>query len=1006
MIKVLRQTTETTNQALILDSLRNNDGKPFEIVTEAELTRLLGRRKVGGSGVYEVNGRRVAARLKRGMQPSVWVLLDADAPEGMPDDWKALTLAERLARLEKLLPGISSCERVELRSSSARVVNGSGAPGDCTHALIRVSHPSKIEVMRAHLQIATVNECLSFPSPRYSRITGEIVGHGHRTLIDLAVFVPGRFVFNAKPDVSRAPGCHVINAGIRVVNPGGGALDIGSVDLPDQPALVSYKKRTGTSVTFSKGASLKSVVHGELKAVTEIEIRGLLKTLIEWTASMKPGNKLRCETPFRASSSEAAFIAMDKDGSVFLHDVGTSTTYPLTSTFPDDQNDDQQAKSAGEDKDENFADLKKRAADAEARDDAPPILEAAARLGVSDHEGETLVEILREALNRKASKAWLNSTWRNAKREIARERGRHRAADGGDAGRPPRGFHVVDDWMRRRVEKDGVEQWEPMCAPIEVTALSRSETSENWGRCVRFNDADGSTHHFSIPASMLAGDPNPPLQMLADAGLTFADSRLTTRQEIVALLQRWTPPARVTAVETLGWSPDRRAFLFGDGRVLGDQSVVFQTIAAAGAAGEMRVHGTLDEWRSSVSICCLDNTILIAAVSTALAGPLLDLIGMESGGVHLFGKSSEGKTTAQLVAGSVWGSPRFKQTWRATSNGLEGVAAACNSTCLVLDEISEISGKEAGAAAYMLGNGHGKVRADRSGAARRAVRWRLMYLSSGEMTLADKVAEGGGRTRAGHEMRLLNISVTGRKHGVFDRLHGAANGASFAGRIGAAAAGAYGTAGPAFVEFLMADQPAAIARVRAETARFEADADYLQNLGGADGQVLRALGRFAVIAAAGEVATEAGITGWPAGAARFALYHLFEVWLAARGGTGAAEDRDAVDRVRAFLVAHGDARFQELLTDATGVLAVSGARVIHDRAGWKDQTHFWIAADVWSREVHAGFSPTQSARALFAAGLLVTARRCGTAPLLLRVQSGAWVFHRGRWHRQRHRRKR
>jgi putative DNA primase/helicase len=631
--------------------------------------------------------------------------------------------------------------------------------------------------------------------------------------------------------------------------------------------------------------------------------------------------------------------------------------------------------------DVSLADLRTRAAEVKTRDDAPPILEAAARLGASEYEGETLVDLLKERLGGKVGKKWLNSAWRDAKREAARERARHQpatgAADRGGAGRPPRGFREVGDWMCRRVEKDGVEQWEPICAPIEVIALSRSETSENWGRCVRFKDADGSTHHFSIPASMLAGEPNPPLQMLADAGLTFADSRLTTRQEIVALLQRWTPPARVTAVETLGWSPDRRAFLLGDGRVLGDQSVVFQTIAAAGAAGEMRAHGTLDEWKSSVSTCCFDNAVLIAAVSTALAGPLLDLIGMESGGVHLLGKSSEGKTTVQLAAASVWGSPRFKQTWRATSNGLECVAAACNSTCLVLDEISEISGKEAGAAAYMLGNGHGKVRADRSGAARRAVRWRLMYLSSGEMTLADKVVEGGGRARAGQEVRLLNISVTGRKHGVFDRLHGAANGASFAGRIGAAAAGAYGTAGPAFVEFLMADQPAAIARVRAEMARFEADADYLHNLGGADGQVLRAMGRFAVIAAAGEVATEAGITGWPMGAARVALHDLFEVWLAARGGTGAAEDRDALDRVRVFLVAHGDARFQELLTDATGVLAVSGARIVHDRAGWKDQTHFWIAADVWSREVHAGFSPTQSARALFAAGLLVTDARTG-----------------------------
>jgi hypothetical protein len=273
MIKVLRQTTKTRNQALILDSFRNNDGKPFEIVTEFELTNLLGRR-VGGKGVYEINGRRVAARLKRGMQPSVWVLLDADNPEGMPDELKKLTLAERLARLEKLLPGISSCERIELRSSSARVINGCGLPGERTHALIRVSHASKIEVVREYLKIETVNEGLSFPSPRYSRKEPDkIVGHEQRTLIDLAVLLSGRLVFNAKPDVSKAPGYHVIDAGIRLVSRGGGALDIGGVELPDATSLARYRKKTGTTVTFSKGASLHSIVIGPLTAETEIGSR-------------------------------------------------------------------------------------------------------------------------------------------------------------------------------------------------------------------------------------------------------------------------------------------------------------------------------------------------------------------------------------------------------------------------------------------------------------------------------------------------------------------------------------------------------------------------------------------------------------------------------------------------------------------------------------------------------------------------------------------------------------
>ena len=67
---------------------------------------------------------------------------------------------------------------------------------------------------------------------------------------------------------------------------------------------------------------------------TEIESRGVVKPLSEWLAGMEVGEKLRCEAPFRASISEAAFIRKDGDTSAILYDSGTSTTYPLMGTFP------------------------------------------------------------------------------------------------------------------------------------------------------------------------------------------------------------------------------------------------------------------------------------------------------------------------------------------------------------------------------------------------------------------------------------------------------------------------------------------------------------------------------------------------------------------------------------------------------------------------------------------------------------------------------------------------
>ena len=107
-----------------------------------------------------------------------------------------------------------------------------------------------------------------------------------------------------------------------------------------------------------------------------------------------------------------------------------------------------------------------------------------------------------------------------------------------------------------------------------------------------------------------------------------------------------------------------------------------------------------------------------AAVSLALAGPLLEPLGLDSFGLHLRGASSSGKTTALRVAASVWGGPGVLTTWRSTSNGLEGMAALRNSTMLALDELGQATAAEVGEVVYMFANGQGKARARRSGAAR------------------------------------------------------------------------------------------------------------------------------------------------------------------------------------------------------------------------------------------------------------------------------------------------
>jgi putative DNA primase/helicase len=125
--------------------------------------------------------------------------------------------------------------------------------------------------------------------------------------------------------------------------------------------------------------------------------------------------------------------------------------------------------------------------------------------------------------------------------------------------------------------------------------------------------------------------------------------------------------------------------------------------------------GTEAEWRENVGAPGIGNPLLIAAVSLAFSGPLLAMLGMDNGGgLHFRGSSSCGKSLTVRAAVSVWGSPNFVQSWRATSSGLESVAAASNGTVLALDELAEVLAKDCFEAVYMLANGTGKTRAEAS----------------------------------------------------------------------------------------------------------------------------------------------------------------------------------------------------------------------------------------------------------------------------------------------------
>lgn len=537
----------------------------------------------------------------------------------------------------------------------------------------------------------------------------------------------------------------------------------------------------------------------------------------------------------------------------------------------------------------------------------------------------------------------------------------------------PDEFQVRPRGIYRRIGKADGSTWQWLCSPIQVLGLTRDAGSAGWGLYLKVVDPDGHPHLRAFPARLLATDGPELRAALFDLGLELAPGR-ENHLALVRLLSGWRPPNRIRTTERLGWSDATcTAFVLGNGEVLGEGSVVFQSDTTVPAAAALRPGGTVEGWRSKVGAYCQNNPLMIVAVSLAFAGPLLEPLGMDGGGMHLRGASSRGKSTILRVAASVWGSPDLVQTWRATTNGLEGVASAFNATLLPLDELGEARSHDVGEAAYMLANGQGKTRANRKGAARPAQTWRLMVLSTGELSLSDKMAEAGRRIAAGQEVRFVELQADERPYGAFDDLHGCPDGAAFARLIAETTSRSFGVAGPAFVSALLADRDASLAQARRTMSAFLDAVTWRHGLTG-EGQTQRVAYRLGLVAAAGELATAFGLTGWLAGTAEAALKEAFGWWLEGRGGEGPLEVREAIRRTRDYLITYGDSRFGRL---------DGGDTPVHQRAGWRDEDTFYIDGSAWG-EIHAGADPIAAARALRDVGLLRTG---DGANLMIRLSS-------------------
>ena len=545
----------------------------------------------------------------------------------------------------------------------------------------------------------------------------------------------------------------------------------------------------------------------------------------------------------------------------------------------------------------------------------------------------------------------------------------------------PIGFEIRGDrlcvWEQVGRGDDARQELVPISSPVRVLAETSDEHGRGYGRLLEWQDSAGRVHQWAMPSrSLVPRNGDDVFAALLDAGLPFIS--LGHKRKLAAYLMACRPDKRITCVERTGWHG--QAYVLPQGSIGPDaDGVILQTTGYA--ASDFVERGTLGEWQQGVAALAVGNSRLCFALSLAFAAPLLSLVGMEGGGFHLKGESTDGKTTIMKAAASVYGNPdRYSQTWRATGNAIEGIASRRNDALLCLDELGELDGREAGQVAYMLANGQGKGRSKQDGELRERKAWRLLFLSTGELSLEDHAARAGQRTQAGMEVRTIQIPSDTGHHGAFEWLHGMEGGRTFADTLKAHCDHQHGSAFRTYAEALAGELGAHSERLRAEIKRIAAELTPQ----GAGNQVGRAINRFALVAAAGELATRLGVTGWPEGEALRAVRVCLKAWLAERGHLGNKEDAATLAQIRAFMRAHQYTRFVDVSDPNHRPANVVGYRR-NPRHGTDDELEFWVDPSGWV-EITSGRDAKKAAKLSAKAGYLLGGE--GRYQLLRRLPTG------------------
>ena len=270
--------------------------------------------------------------------------------------------------------------------------------------------------------------------------------------------------------------------------------------------------------------------------------------------------------------------------------------------------------------------------------------------------------------------------------------------------------------------------------------------------------------------------------------------------------------------------------------------------------------GSLQDWNENVLSYARHHPLAFFSILVGLSGPLQSLASQESGGFHIFAFTSSGKTISLTAAASVYGrgtdsscdTNSLLNRWNGSANGHEAKMTAYSDTVLLQDELGTFSGRLSDVL-YGMQSGLGKSTMTVERTYRAENTWRITTLSTGEMSVKDRLASEGS-----HDEGLINRMVDIDWAAYRERFELTLEDVPYK-EVQKNCALYYGSAGSAFIEALIKNYGTY------ENAREKIRERMVQAVSVIQGNIElkpheeRVLKRFALLQVAGELACELNI---------------------------------------------------------------------------------------------------------------------------------------------------